>query len=447
MAPAVVQSVTGTASSTAGVLDLTLPGPTTSGNTIVVFAAAISTGDEAGAASATLGGSAGNFAPVDAACYSDDGDALSVWADPDCAGSETALVISSYGTAGTYYLAGAAYEISGLEASALDVAAYNFSNGEGGWSVTGPATAQASEIWLGAAAIFESTSAVTITGPGSPWTDTPQLTETTQCALMAGYQAVSSTGTPDYGGSVTASGFAIWVASLITLRASTVTAGTGGIRMPPRSLAGTAGETFTGPGALRMPARSLAATGGEQFTASGNLIIPPRSVSGTAAGNTGMVMPRRSLSGTGAVSPIGSGGVVMPSRSPAGSAAERITGTGSMASAAPSLAGAGEEVFPGSGSLHMPSRSPGGTGVSAQQARGDMVLPSRSLSGAGKETIAGTGSVRALKFTLSGTVGEQPRGSGGVVMPRMALAGAGKLPVRQVWRTPDKVHKSGAVMQ
>jgi hypothetical protein len=43
--------------------------------------------------------------------------------------------------------------------------------------------------------------------------------------------------------------------------------------------------------------------------------------------------------------------------------------------------------------------------------------------------------------------------SGSLAMSRMAMAGAGAIdeapganPVRQVWRTADKVHRSGAVM-
>jgi hypothetical protein len=447
--PAVVQSVTGTATNTTGVLDLTLPSPTTLGNTVAVLVAAISSGGEATPASATLGGAAGNFTLIDPASFSDDGDTLSAWLDPGCAGSQTALAISSYGGAATYYLAAAAYEISGLEGSPLDVAAYSFGTGSGSWSVTGSATAQASEIWLGAVAALDASSAATLTGPGSPWTDTVQVTAGDQCALMAGCQITSSAGTPDYDGSVSLAftGSVLWVASLITLKAIPTVTGTGSVALPVRGLSVAGGEKFSGSGAAAMPARSLAGTAHEVFRGAGGVVMPARALAGEGDIDSGVVMPPRALQGSGYVSPIGSGGVVMPSPTLAGAGSEVIHGTGSVATPTPSLSARSVTGDQGSGTVALPARRLSGSGVTAQQAKGSVRMPARALAGSGKVIISGHGGVQARKFTLSGRVGEQPRGSGGVVMPRRALAGTGRTRLSYVWSTPDYLHVTGGTMQ
>jgi hypothetical protein len=492
--PTVVQSVTGTASNTTGVLDLTFPDPTTSGNTILVFAGSVS-GAYPSAATCTIGGVTDHFAQsgpasVSGTFYGGTGVPLAIatWADPGCAGGQTAIAASNYASAGFYYNAGVAYEISGLTASPLDSAGAtpeSASSASSSWSASGSGTAQASEIWLG---FVLGTGSVTITGPGSPWTDTATLTISGNLAAMGGYKVVAATGTPSFAG--TFGSAAYWGAAVITLKGTSGAggtgsvalpvrhlsgtglagiAGTGSVRLPPRRLAAAAAEVFTGAGSLRMPARSLAGgsysdftgTGGvtmparslsgtakESFQASGGVVLPATSsrISGVALVNPGMILAPRALAGTGYVSPVGSGGVIMPARALAGTAEERILAAGPPVLPARSLIGAGTETFPGTGSLAMPARRLAGTGNEITAGGGGVALPARHLSGAGTETITGTGSVRAAKFTLSGTVGEQPRGSGGVVMPKMALSGGGKLPVLEVWRTPDKVHKSGAVM-
>ena len=112
--PTVVQSVTGTASNTTGVLDLTFPDPTTSGNTILVFAGSVS-GAYPSAATCTIGGVTDHFAQsgpasVSGTFYGGTGVPLAIatWADPGCAGGQTAIAASHYASAGFYYNAGVA---------------------------------------------------------------------------------------------------------------------------------------------------------------------------------------------------------------------------------------------------------------------------------------------------------------------------------------------------
>jgi hypothetical protein len=215
----VVQSTANVATNTTGVLDLTLPYETREGNTVVVFAGCGTyiTGTDPGPTSCTLGGLAGNFAAVEGASFSASSSAVTTWLDPGCTGGQTAIAASSFTSADTYWLGGAAFEVSGVTGSPLDVAAtteeFTF-EGTTAWSVSGSETAQPAEIWLGF--VFAAQS-VTVTGPSSPWVNTPSLQVGGVLATMGGSRGASAIGVPAYSGTFNED--AQWTASLITLKA------------------------------------------------------------------------------------------------------------------------------------------------------------------------------------------------------------------------------------
>ncbi len=212
----IVQYVTGSASdTTSGVLGLTFADPTGAGNTGVVFLGAIASLAVPSAASCTLGGSADNFA-VAASLVSGGTSLIAAWADPGCAGGQTAIAASS-GPSGGTYSAGAAYEISGLAASPADQAGTASGTGTS-WDITTGDTTQAAEIWLGAALANGSTA---ITGPASPWANVTGVVVSPDppMAMIAGYRTASATGTAAYAGTANApEGPPDWLTVAITLK-------------------------------------------------------------------------------------------------------------------------------------------------------------------------------------------------------------------------------------
>src|ERR1035441_10193259 len=199
----------------ANTLTVTIPS-TTAGNCLVVCIASYGSGLIGSISGITLGGSAGNFAAlaaVNGAANGSDSNGAFIWADPNCAGGQTSVVISgsdlsvASGSGGVVI-----YEISGLPTSSvLDKAS------TGGDSVIGTAwssgatatTTVANEIWIGCAATdYDGT------GPSSPWTNT---------VLgggigLAGYQIVTSVGAATYSGTQSTSG--TWAAAVVTLVAA-----------------------------------------------------------------------------------------------------------------------------------------------------------------------------------------------------------------------------------
>jgi hypothetical protein len=219
--PFVVQQATGTATNTTGVNSLTLGAQTTSGNAVLVIAGALSSTGEPTINSCKLGGVTDNFAywggpSVDS---SDSEAGVVYWLDPGCAGGQTAISVSLFGTTGTYYNVAVAYEVGNLPATAAkaeDVANANpqVAAGSSWTSGTTGTTAQASEIWFGCV-IVESASA-TITGPGGNWTNTT-VTVASHVSMMTGFEVVSSSGAASYAGSLSTS--ELWSSSIGTLKA------------------------------------------------------------------------------------------------------------------------------------------------------------------------------------------------------------------------------------
>jgi hypothetical protein len=171
---------------------VTLPSGTTAGNTLVAavyFGASSLSG-------ITLGGSAGNWA-----LQVDEDSWVDIWADQNCAGSQTSVVVTQ---SSANLMSVMVYEIAGLAGSALDrtAGAYAAPAAATSWTTGATATTtQASEIAIGVMGGYNDYgNATTITGPGSPWVNETQVTAETGVFLLSGYQILSSTGTVTYSG-------------------------------------------------------------------------------------------------------------------------------------------------------------------------------------------------------------------------------------------------------
>lgn len=183
---------------TSNTTTLTFTNPTTKGNLLVVCIGAFNVA--ASTSGVTIGGSADNFAqaitPIaQGACIG------MMWADFDCGVSDTSVVVSgsnlvvSNGNGGLV-----AYEIAGT-LTAFDTASTLGTTGSSTWdSGTAPTTTKANEIWVG---MCEANRAIA-SQPGAFTNVTVGATP----VMGAGYQIVSTTGAPDYTGTLTGSDFA-----------------------------------------------------------------------------------------------------------------------------------------------------------------------------------------------------------------------------------------------
>lgn len=214
MAISVVQTKTLNASSGS------LAAATTAGNCLAVCVMSKNVSGAASVSGITLGGSADNFASLVAAHENSGAGAFDdafIWADPGCAGGQTAIAISgsnlglASGTGGVVI-----YEASGLAASSVLDVSHSGNGVTAAWSSgTTATTTQASELWVGCAANGQTG----LSGPGAPWNNTtPGST-----AAIAGQQVVSATGTATYN-STGASTIAGWAAVVATLKGATSSA-------------------------------------------------------------------------------------------------------------------------------------------------------------------------------------------------------------------------------
>ena len=212
-------------------LTVTIPA-TTAGNCLVVCVASLNATTPASISGITLGGSADNFAQ--AVANTAQTASAFIWADPNCAGGQTSVVISgahltvSAGNGGVVV-----YEVSGLAASSpVDkTSSGNAASGTTWSSGTTAATTQAAEFWAGVADAFNPV------GPGAPWNNT---TAGTSC--IAGQQITSATGTATYNGTCTNTGPV--AAAVATFK--------------PASLPGTATPAEPMPTPRRRPRRAVA---------------------------------------------------------------------------------------------------------------------------------------------------------------------------------------------
>src|ERR1035438_244230 len=202
--PALVQSKQGFGSGTS--LTVTLSTATTSGNCLVVMAGAVTSA----VSGITLGGAAGNFTRLVhvSAQYP-----VSCWADPGCAGGQTAVAVTFAATDTGFVTV---YEVAGLTASPLDLNASASSASSSSFhSLTGTTTAEA-EFWVGA--VLDATYAPT--GPASPWTNLAAASSGGH-QWMSGSQITTATGAANYAGTFTTS--TAYQAVAVTLIGSTGT--------------------------------------------------------------------------------------------------------------------------------------------------------------------------------------------------------------------------------
>ena len=183
---------------------------TTAGNCLIVCVSAFYSGTPSSISGITLGGAADNFAQLIAPANAGNSAAL-MWADPNCAGGQTAVSISGSGLNVGAGLGGVViYEVSGLPltlGALLDKSSAGTSTSSGSWSSgTTAATTQASELWVG----IVNAGGSAVVGPGAPWAnDQPGGS-----AALAGTQVTTSTGTAVYSGTQNVSSYAALVATL-----------------------------------------------------------------------------------------------------------------------------------------------------------------------------------------------------------------------------------------
>jgi hypothetical protein len=285
MAPTLVQSASATGTS-ATTLTVTLGSSTTAGNCLVVCIGTQESTSNPTVSGITLGGGADNFAAANTA-YSNTAINAAIWADPNCAGGQTSVVITLTGGAGVNPHAAAwVMEWSGLVTSSVVDKAPAGVNGSGtSWSSgsTGTLT-QASEVAIGVAY-----TGGTLTTPGSPWTELSQLAPGFG-HLGAGYQVVSAATALTYNGTCGAG--SSYGTCIVTLNAVTAT-----------THSGTA--TLTGSGTLQATgafAGIAALSGSGTLTWSGSRVYKATvlSGSGTLTGTRiGTIQETVTLSGSG----------------------------------------------------------------------------------------------------------------------------------------------------
>lgn len=223
--PAVVQEAANfIANSAATSVTVTLGTATTAGHCLVAAVVTTNATANASVSSVTIGGSADNWASA----YVNGGPSTaaicSFWADPDCEGGQTSVVVSFSGGTGNIWAYVYVYEVSGIvSASPLDQSAGNSSLvSSSSWSSgsTGT-TVQASEIAIG---LGYNGSATGLTGPASPWVN--EAVQGSSPVAISGYQVLTAETTVTYSGTANASGH--WAAAVITLEAASSSTSAGG---------------------------------------------------------------------------------------------------------------------------------------------------------------------------------------------------------------------------
>ena len=159
------------------------------------------------------GSSADNWASAIAKTGTDCGAAI--WTDQDCAAGGTSVVVTTSTSGALTGVFAVAEEWSGIKTSSAVDKTNSGSGSSTAFSSGATGTlSDAAEVILGCAAALYISGNVTLTGPGSPWTNFTDQTESGN-ASIAGYQVVSATTTETYSGTVSSStGWAACIASL-----------------------------------------------------------------------------------------------------------------------------------------------------------------------------------------------------------------------------------------
>jgi hypothetical protein len=196
----------------ANTLSVTIPA-TTAGNCLIVLISSFNSTGTATVSGITLGGSAGNFSQAEVANRVSTSFTDSIaWMDPNCAGGQTAIVISGTNLSVTSGNGGVTVlEVAGLPSAVLDKKSAGTGGGAGpADSGTTAATTAAAEFWAGNA------TGGGIAAAGGSWTDESPAGG----GASTGYQITSATGTADYTAAVTGD----WSALVITLKAGAAAA-------------------------------------------------------------------------------------------------------------------------------------------------------------------------------------------------------------------------------
>lgn len=203
MAISLVQSKVGTWASPS----VSLNSNTTAGNCVVLMLT--STNGVTATSAAKLGGAADNFTKLQEEHQTGTDPGLSsIWADPNCAGGQTAITWTDTGSvaATAYWIA----EFSGIAlTSAVDTGNVG-SGGSGSWSVAFTSTF-GTELWLG---VVENSIGTAAGSAGHGWTFISQTDSSSNGSAVFGWQAVSSIGTATFSGTGSSLAWGACVAGL-----------------------------------------------------------------------------------------------------------------------------------------------------------------------------------------------------------------------------------------
>lgn len=202
--------------------------PTSAGNDVLLLIGGsnLGSGSTPSVSGCTLGGSADNFGALGANATIADNSSLfgaivTGWLDSNAASGQTAISVSLTNATCDFIWA---LEISGLGPNPpLDVNASTDRNSGGGvtsWSSgTTGTSGTATELVLGIVCAGHAVPpTATITGPGSPYTNSSSYNNSGGYIYIAGYRITSSTGTFTYAGSVSSAAF--YAALCFSLRPS-----------------------------------------------------------------------------------------------------------------------------------------------------------------------------------------------------------------------------------
>lgn len=376
-AVSVVQSTTLQLTASLTTATVTLPSPTTSGNSLV--ATVLSNGNTANpvVTGLTLGGSADHWASVVKAdpTVSYGGE---IWYDANCASGQTVVTVTCAGGAGGS--AGiwlAVYEVTGIIAA--DQASAN-ADGTGTattWtSGTTSTTSRTNEIAFG---IMRGRTPVVVTGDGT-------FTLQNLVEAYTGYQTFNSTRTATFTGSQTAF---VYVAAVATFAG----AATGGVS----STAVSGSITTNRAGSM---VYTTATVGNQEATfapVGGTLALgTASSISDTEAAAVGR------LPGLAPVATTYTAGWNVPTSAPFAWAALEIFGP--VADVNTNIAGAGTvKVTAAVGSVILPTANIAGTGVAGAL---PVISVSASVRGAGVASAPTSGTIQFAPATLLSGVGE-----------------------------------------
>ena len=223
MALSLVQHASGAANTNAVTITLAATG---AGNALIIAASYNDTGTDEALASVTLGGSGAGFASqyyrTGAEIFN-----LNIWANFSITGGQTSLVVTGQ-SGSTDLLSVDVWEVSGGLVS-LDKTAASEADGTGAsWTSSATAaTSVASEFVVGIVAGQNNAgSALTFTGPASPWVNESRLSVATSDSQLCGYQITSATGTFTYSGTANTTGSNLFYAAAVaTFRSSAATPG------------------------------------------------------------------------------------------------------------------------------------------------------------------------------------------------------------------------------